>query len=243
MKPFVPHEFKTELLVECTPTILISPIAYEKMYHCVDCCGEEISWLGSVADLGNDMFLIKDIFLIKQEVSMAHTALDEEALAKFAKEILSQPDGQELFDSIRFWGHSHVEMDTDPSGQDDEQMEFFKEAQCPYFIRGIFNKEGSAKFDLFYYEKMCSVQDVPWMLYPTIGEEVQKFIKKEIRSKVKKSKDNINYHFLRSSRFDGNYENIDDYPSREDLEIPMVEAKKRSKRGKQRKTRKHILSK
>lgn len=233
MKPFVPHEFKTELLVEATPTILISQLAYEKMYHCVNCCDAEISWLGSVKELDNEMFLIEDIFLMKQEVSMAHTVMDEEELAKFAREILNMPEGDELFNKIRFWGHSHVEMDTDPSGQDDNQMELFKEAKCPYFIRGIFNKEGSAKFDLFYYDKLCSVQDVPWMIYPTIGETAEKFIKQEIRKKVKKSKDDP-YAFLKSR--------MDDCDLPNNLEIPMIEAK-RGKNGKQPKTRKRVLAK
>lgn len=246
MKPFIPHEFKSEMLVECTPTILISHVAYEKMYHCVNCCNDEISWLGSVEKLDGDMFLIEDIFILKQEVSMAHTSMDEEALANFAKELLKQPNGDELFNKTRFWGHSHVEMDTEPSGQDDKQMEFFKEVKCDYFIRGIFNKEGSAKFDLFYYDKMISVQDVPWMLYPNIGETAEKFIKGEIRRKVKKSKINHNYSFLRNNRLDdGGMIDPEEYMRQyqeSNYDIPMIEAKKR-KNGKQPKARKHILSK
>ena len=183
---FSPHNFEPKVeMLSGIPKVLISKLAHNKMWHFVDLAGEEVSWLGTAIQQGCN-FLIQDVFLLKQEVSGAQTTITEDGLAEFGQEILKQPEGVDIYNSIRFWGHSHVCMGTSPSPQDDSQMDIFENSGHPFFIRGILNKSGRIEFTIYFYPSRLKVIDPEWKVYDPIDKSIRVNIEKEFDTKVTK---------------------------------------------------------
>lgn len=184
-QPFIQHAFqKTVALLSGLPRVLITRAAYQKMLAIVDIADKEVGWLGTTRKVGSD-FLIEEIFLFKQEVSSVTTEISPEGLAEVAQELLTtRPDGMEVCNNLRFWGHSHVRMGTSPSGQDESQMATFRESGHPWFIRGIFNKEGRAEFTIFLYDAGVKVVDAEWAISEPVDDSVRAEIEAEFSAKV-----------------------------------------------------------
>lgn len=110
-----------------------------------DSVSGEIGWLAFAdRDVENNSVLVYDVVLPKQEVSAVTTDLDEESLQDIAFSIMA--DRPEEFDNVRCWCHSHVNMQVNPSGTDDETFEqFYKDND--YFLRVICNKKGDMRVD------------------------------------------------------------------------------------------------
>lgn len=184
---FQPHKAENKLTVMYRiPKILILPLAFEKMSQIVKQSDEEVGWLGAVErDLNGD-FYIEDVFLFEQEVNSATCEITPEGLAKVADELLGREDGMELVNSIRLWGHSHVNMGCFASAQDETQMHVFEEGKPEFFIRLIANKNGEMKFTLMDYERQLRVDDVSWEVYHTMPTGIDKSIEEELKTKVRK---------------------------------------------------------
>ena len=154
------------------PVILIDEVALNKMFVYVSECADEIGWLGTATfEEESNIYTIHDVYLFKQEVHATTTEIKPEGLTQFAEELLAQPNGMEIWNNIRMWGHSHVNMGITPSGQDNQQMKEFSEIGQEWFIRLIANKKGEMKVDLFHYEKGLYFTDVPWEILDTEDPE------------------------------------------------------------------------
>jgi len=127
-----------------------------------------------------------DAFLTTQKVTSVTTELDEAGISELTMQLLSQPDGMEKANSLRFWGHSHVDMEVYPSGQDDSQMEEFAKGGSDFFIRAIFNKLGRIRCDIYYYSVGLMLADVPWSLVTVQDETRRRELKEQIKRKVTK---------------------------------------------------------
>lgn len=128
------------------PTVIYTTEAWQTIQFLVARCPVEIGWLGLVThDAANNAFIIDRIFVPKQEVSGATTEIEADAMTTLAMELLDEGlDTSQLY----YWGHSHVNMGVSPSSQDERQLDEYLE-HCPVFIRGIYNKKGDAKVDVF----------------------------------------------------------------------------------------------
>lgn len=197
--PFFPHKFDTKLKYCASPIILISQKAYNDMYILVDEMSDEIGWLGAVKKEG-DIYTIEKIYLLKQQVDAATTILDNKSISELISEIIKKPNGVDEANKMRFWGHSHVEMDVEPSVQDEDQIKLFKKNRFDWFIRGICNKMGSIKFSLFLFDKDIVIDDVPWSVEISASDSRREEIKKEIKSKIKKTRG-----YYKSNYYDRNY--------------------------------------
>lgn len=151
----------TKALLSSVPFIVISREALIKMYHYVDKCTEEVGWMGTAYRDGKEIF-IHDVYLFDQEVHATTTEITPQGLSDFAAELLQSEEGMEIWNNLKMWGHSHVNMGVTPSGQDDKQMETFKEGGHDWFIRLIANKKGELKIDLYNYESGVIYIDLPW---------------------------------------------------------------------------------
>ncbi len=178
---FKQHKFETE--IQGVPQIFLSPEAANDMWIIVDEVPTEVGWLGSAYRRGNDIF-IKKIYLMKQQVHAATTELTPEGIAATGMEILSQPNGMEEANALKFWGHSHVNMGTTPSGQDEDQMKLFKDAGLDWAVRGIFNKKKKAQFDIFFFQLGWTVRDAEWEVAVAPGDTGRERWKNEIKDKV-----------------------------------------------------------
>lgn len=153
------------------PCVFISSIALSKMKEYVVNCPDEIGWMGTATRDDNGNFIIHDTYLFAQDVHATTTEITPAGLASVGEEILSRADGMEIWNSLRMWGHSHVRMAVNPSGQDDLQMNTFVETGHDWFLRLICNKNGDMKIDLWDYKNALVFIDIPWVRIFSAEEE------------------------------------------------------------------------
>jgi hypothetical protein len=164
------------------PAILISQEALNKMFIYVDECKDEIGWLGTASfDEESNIYTIHNVYLFKQQVHATTTEITPQGLEEFATELLQQEDGMEIWNNIRMWGHSHVNMGISPSGQDDKQMREFGQIGQDWFIRLIANKKGEMKVDLYHYKNGMYFTDVAWEILDEVSENEEA---EELRLKI-----------------------------------------------------------
>lgn len=94
-----------------------SPIAFLKMNALIREFSSEVAWHGTVERISPKRFLVKDILVYPQKVTGATVNTDQEAYAKWMQEL-----DDETFNSLRFQGHSHVNMGVSPSSTDIENQ-------------------------------------------------------------------------------------------------------------------------
>lgn len=153
-----------KILKTLQPRIGITSDALAKMSQYVDQCKDEIGWLGTAYKLNTNTYYIKDTYLLEQEVHGTTTEITPEGLEAFATKLLEQGEaGNEIWNNMKMWGHSHVNMEVFASGQDDKQMETFAESGHDWFIRLISNKKGEIKVDLYNYETGIIYNNTPWV--------------------------------------------------------------------------------
>ena len=183
-----PHTANTRIVmtgsIPCK--VKVTPLALEKMNNYIQLCPKEIGWLGIVSEHPTE-YVIEDVILFKQEVTATTTEIDENSLAEIVNDILiNDPvNGVAIANSLRMWGHSHVNMEVNPSGQDDSQMNVFNTGGMDYFIRAIGNKAGKLRFDIYHYNKGIAFMDVEWGIFNPINTSLRSEIKTEIEAKVK----------------------------------------------------------
>jgi hypothetical protein len=133
--------FPTEFV---TPKVLYTPRVKAGIDFIVANNTLEVGWLGTVKRIPQG-YLIDQIYLPEQVVSATETLISPDAMATLWEEIFAVGgDPSELY----YWGHSHVNMQVSPSGQDESQVMKFLRG-CPTFIRGIYNKRGDSKVDVY----------------------------------------------------------------------------------------------
>ena len=151
---------------ERIPTVYYAPGVLEKIKYIVAECKTEIGWWGPVERTPEGDFLIKDIFVPRQEVSGTETLISEESMVAMFMEYAAQGgDTDELY----YWGHSHVNMAVSPSGQDETQVQKFLSG-CKYFIREIRNKADAVKMDVYDRDARTAYLNVDYMYYPSEWE-------------------------------------------------------------------------
>ena len=153
-----------------SPVVHITEQALNKMFIYTDEVTDEVGWLGTVDKQGN-VYTITDVYLFDQEVHGATTEISPEGLADFATKLLEQPDGMEIWNSMKMWGHSHVNMGITPSGQDNKQMEELSQIGHDFFLRLICNKKGDMGIDLYDYEAGVEYHNVPWLIEHDVMDE------------------------------------------------------------------------
>lgn len=201
------------------PIIWISKKAMDKMRAYVDISDKEIGWLVLVDKISFCEYEIIDCILPHQEVNAVTCELSPGALQDISYELLSQGRDEDYM-KIKGWCHSHVNMGINPSYQDDKQMYDFEEGN-DWFIRGILNKKGEMKFDIFdfkhelIYEDVEAKQTIEDNEYFNVQREIQEKItvKKEIVkaptvSKQFSKKDNLYTDLLDAESWDEYYEKM-----------------------------------
>ena len=180
------------------PKVYITYEALLKMNQIVNTCTAEVGWLGSVVKKDNEYY-VTDIYLMKQLVTGVTTELDEEDLHNFFQNlIMTDPD---KYNSIKLWGHSHVKMQVNPSGQDDETFKEYYQDN-PFFIRLIANQKEDMRIDIAVKEDGFVYYDIPWdVVYPnSVIEAMQMYaeasdVLKQAEEAVVKAKENIEKSF------------------------------------------------
>ena len=164
------------------PVVYYAPNILETIHYIVQKCPQEVGWLGTVERMGYD-YLITSIYLPEQEVTGTETDISGETLAKIGMEMLEE--GKDP-DTLYYWGHSHVNMGVSPSGQDESMIAEYLEAGCKHFIRGIYNKAGAAKVDVYDTQRGLVFQCVKHETFVALEETFTDKLDGLIKANVKK---------------------------------------------------------
>jgi hypothetical protein len=155
------------------------------MFIIVGAIEYEVGWLGTSRKVGDLQYTIDDVFLFEQDVSYGHTELQTEGMTNTMVKLLEKPDGEEIFNNMRFWGHSHGDGGTWPSFQDDKSMNIFRNFNASYAIRGIFSRRGETNLGVYDYEKGMAYHKVPWtMKGPRMSADEVKKLTNEIHEEM-----------------------------------------------------------
>ena len=165
------------------PDVYITAEALAKMKQYVDQCDKEIGWLAYV-EKNDGAYYITDTILLDQKVTGVTTELEEEAMNDFANELIMANRIDDL-QKIRCWGHSHVNMDVNPSGTDEDT---FKEyySTCDFFIRIIANKKGDLRLDIAETRKNVIFNNVKWIALCNDEEAILQDKIEKLEAEIKK---------------------------------------------------------
>ena len=170
--------------VECDkkPIILMDVDTYSRIQKIVELSPEEVSWFSYVENTGDNIFKIKDAYIIPQKVTGAETEMTTEGLSEFMTKTIKEK-GMQYYKNIRCWGHSHVNMSVSPSGQDVKQIGEFNNGE--FYIMLIFNKKGDIYSEIRDFKNGFRYKGIPIMLDANVNQNVDD-IKQELDEKVKK---------------------------------------------------------
>lgn len=108
--------------------------AWKKQTALIRHFNTEVAWHGLVRPIKGG-YEIYDILVYPQEVTGGTVETDQ---VKYQNWLMSQPD--EVFNNIRYQGHSHVYMDTFPSGVDLDNQKRMNVPNDDFYIFLIWNK-------------------------------------------------------------------------------------------------------
>ena len=94
-------------------TLFFSPKAYLKTYALISTYTSEVEWHGTVRRLDDKSFLVEDILIFPHEVTGSTVTSDQKEYEAWLDTL-----DDTTFNSLRFHGHSHVNMGVTPSGVD-----------------------------------------------------------------------------------------------------------------------------
>lgn len=134
-----------------TPTISFTPLAFAKMMMLVEVNDKEVGWHGTV-ERQNNNFVITDIFVYPQVVTRTTVEPSQEEYNEWQTEL---PD--DIHNSLRFHGHSHVNMGTSASSVDAKFQEDIVKMidNTDFYIFMIINKKGD--FNIYLYDGVLNL--------------------------------------------------------------------------------------
>lgn len=162
--------------------VQITDLAAEKMKAFIEIAPQEISGLGTVIS-ENGVYLIDDIYLLKQACTPAYTELDQGKIIEFMTDQINEGN-DDVVNRLRLWWHSHVNMGTFWSGTDRATIEAMQADEVWISIVG--NKRGSRRVSVDYYNPRICFDCVPLQVIKTKADlsGVKEWCQKEIDEKV-----------------------------------------------------------
>jgi hypothetical protein len=106
------------MIVNHRKTLRFSQKAWQQMWALTAACDVEISAMGIVAE--GEPNLVEEFFVVKQKCSATRTEMDPDALMELTMALREKGINQ---NRMRVWWHSHVKMDTEFSGTDEDNIE------------------------------------------------------------------------------------------------------------------------
>lgn len=186
--------------VEERAELVFEEEAWYRMKLLVHEFSSEIAWHGIVERDPEDdnKFVVKEILVYPQEVTGATVTTDQ---AEYEGWMMSQPD--EIFNSIRMQGHSHVRMGTSPSTIDQHLYDsIIQQLEGDmFYIFLIWNKENARTIMIYDMKKnvVYETADID-ILVRTVDGGTWDFLK-DAEKKLKKK----TYTTPATTNYSGNY--------------------------------------
>lgn len=169
--------------------ITMAAQAREKIRYWTEATTLEVSGLGLVDRVAGG-FLITDVFLVEQTSTSSGTELDNEAVARLLMELDKQ--GIDT-GKLKFWYHSHAQMDVFWSGTDEACIQELGGEQGEYFVSLVTNRKGDVLLRCDIYRPFRATFD---QLPLTVGTEtpgLRDACKLEVEQKVERAMAPIMY--------------------------------------------------
>ena len=129
--------------VDWYPYVEFEPSVLADINAIVAVSKEEVAWLCEVSyDEDSDVYTVYKLHVPEQVVSGVTCTLKPQSIMDC---MMKATD----VNSLRMWGHSHVNMSASPSGQDDKQFrEQYRDANLEWAVRMITNKSGNVHLSI-----------------------------------------------------------------------------------------------
>ena len=145
---------------------------------------DEVGMYG-VVDKEGDAYIIRDIFIPKQQVNGGTCEILPEGGMDLMMWLEGQGRGADI-PKLRFWCHSHINMGVGPSPQDkDNSRMHLRQQGGEWFIRAIVNKKGDMSVAFYDKPHNIIIEDVEWSIgYGNLEAEVIEYVKTEVLKNV-----------------------------------------------------------
>lgn len=143
------------------PVVIVGKRARKIITAIVNLHTEEIGFMGIVDEREDGSFFIRDVFYPKHSEANGGTCeISAEGECEVAQWLIER-DRDDDVGKLKFWGHSHVNMGTSPSGQDENQaIELMLKRD--YILRAICNKAGEMSISLFDIRSKRRFDNIKW---------------------------------------------------------------------------------
>lgn len=164
------------------PTVMFTPEVLYAQKVIVDHCRIEVGWVGLVKKLGPRIYCVDEIFVPAQVADATNCDILKDGYGDIELALNARGTPERIFD-LKYWGHSHVEMDVFASG-DDKRTALHKAEQSDYFIRGICNKKGAMHLSFFDGDAGIAYENIDWLVDDKLDKDA---IKKKYQEMVEKN--------------------------------------------------------
>ena len=165
------------------PRITFPEKTWKKLLAYVEACPMEVGGLGTVERVGQ-LLVVKDVFLLEQEVSPVSTVLDQRAVVKFLTDWTVAGNDPSL---LRFWWHSHADMNVFWSETDMATIRQF--TQGNWLLSLVGNRKRETRVRLTSSEPFpFAIDCLPVEVIPDVDDAIAKAAREEIAAKVRRKR-------------------------------------------------------
>jgi hypothetical protein len=217
----------TDLKPVSAPIVKLSAKADKWLKALAEVHETEIGCYGVVEELGNDTYLISEIFYPKNDEANGGTCqISSQGEAAMGDWFIDHGRECDVGKISRFWGHSHINMGVSPSMQDEESAIKRMNMNQAYLIRGIFNKQNIMSISFFDFINQRRFDNIAWTVdevdieYDAIKAKVTELKKTNMpETKASAYSDTatmslqqsvINHYYKTHSSLDGDFKNAMD---------------------------------
>ena len=178
--------------------ILFKAEAFIKQNALIATHDHEVCWYGLVDRIDDETFIIEDILVHPQNVTSASVRINDEDILEWTASI---PD--EIYNKIKFSGHSHVKMNVFRSYQD-EETEKGHAQQLPngsYYIFVVANQFGRSDYRVYIKENdgLTKYDDVEYDVI--VGDKTLVEFRIESEKNINCVDKEFNYEFSEEQRY------------------------------------------
>ena len=168
--------------------ISLTPDAYRKIVTLVTEFQSEVAWHGSVSRVGDNEFIIEDIFVYPQEATRSTVNTNQNAYTQWLYGL-----DEDTFSKLRMHGHSHVNMGVSPSVTDDTHRQKITDQLevDTFYIFMIWNKSLSTHALIYDMTHNIFYEDADIEVKLLGGDDVDEFLadaKEKVTKPVSKFK-------------------------------------------------------
>jgi len=164
------------------PKIVITKDAMRWIDAIVDIHPLEVGWYGVVDVMQDGSYLVRDILYPKHSAMESATCeISPEGEAEMLDLLFKEGREDDIPKAKVFWGHSHHNMTTSPSQQDENQAMSIMKQNKNLCIRAICNKRGEMNLTVFDYKQSVKFENVPFSVEEE-SEEVARIRIQNIKS-------------------------------------------------------------